>query len=316
MEMVIGLPFLLSAIVGLSVLVLFTGVRFLFAPGNTDERLQELMRTTTETPSSLRQLEMQASFYHRVAKPAFSNLLQRLGRFAPQRNLETLQRKIETAGYPGNLGVIDFLGLKILSALTLGFLMVLILYLSRPNMSLLIIIGLGLIFGFGGFLLPNYWLSVRITKRQYEILRALPDALDMLVISVDAGLGLSGAIQRICDNWDNALVEEFTRVLAETRLGRSRSEALETMAQRTGVKEVISFVMALTLAEKLGANIAKVLHIQADQMRIARRQRAEQLAREAAIKMLFPLVFLIFPAMFAVILGPAIPQLLETMMAF
>ena len=170
----------------------------------------------------------------------------------------------------------------------------------------------GLSGGLAGFMIPNYWLIKRIAARKHEILKSLPDALDMMVICVDAGMGLSGAMQRICDNWNNALVEEFARVLTETKLGRSRPDSLEAMAHRTGVKEMISFVMALTMAERLGASIAQVLHVQAEQMRIARRQRAEQLAREASIKMLFPLVFLIFPAMFAVILGPAVPQLLET----
>jgi tight adherence protein C len=239
-----------------------------------------------------------------------------LGRLAPQKNLDELHRKLETAGFPSNMGVIDFLGLKTLSAVFLAAVTVFMLFILRSNSSLVVAGLLGLSFGFAGFAIPNYWLYSRIHTRQLEILRALPDALDMMTISVDAGLGLSGAIQHICEHWDNALIDELTRVLAETRLGRSRIEALESMAQRTGVKEITSFVMAITLAEKLGANISKVLHIQAEQMRVARRQRAEQLAREAAIKMLFPLVFLVFPAMFAVILGPAVPLLLETFKSF
>jgi tight adherence protein C len=164
-----------------------------------------------------------------------------------------------------------------------------------------------------GFMLPDLWLSGRASARQHDILRALPDALDMMTICVDAGLGLQGAMQTVCENWDNALVDEFTRVQAEVKLGRSAMDALDSMSKRTGVKEVMSFVMSITLAYKLGVSIANVLHIQAEQMRIARRQKAEETARQAAIKMLFPLVFLVFPAMFAVILGPAVPQLLETL---
>jgi tight adherence protein C len=171
---------------------------------------------------------------------------------------------------------------------------------------------LSLFSGLVGFGLPNYWLSAQVKRRQIKILKALPDALDMLNICVRAGLGFTGAMQRFCDNWNNDLSEEFGRVITEVSLGKSRIEALEGMSRRTGVDEVISFVMAVSIAEKLGASIAQVLHIQAQQMRIARSQRAEKLAREASIKMLFPLVFLIFPAMFAVILGPTIPLLLET----
>jgi len=309
----LGIQLILSLVVGISVLALFTGFRTLITSSNeSDERLQELLQTASGAAPTLRQLEMRASFYQRAIRPIVDGLLQGLGQLAPQSNIDKLHRKLETAGFPGNLGVVDFLGLKILSGLLMGAFMLLLIYLARPEMFFIFKVGFSLLLAVMGFLVPNYWLLSRISARQSEILKALPDALDMMTIAVDAGLGLSGAMQRICDNWDNALVDEFVRVLAETRLGRSRSESLEQMGQRTGVKEVISFVTALTMAERLGANIANVLHIQAEQMRIARRQKAEQLAREAAIKMLFPLVFLIFPAMFAVILGPAVPQLLET----
>jgi tight adherence protein C len=260
---------------------------------------------------SLRDLEMRDSFYQRVIQPILSTVLQKLGRMAPQRNIEELNRKLETAGLLARLNVIDFLGLKILTGLCFGSMTAAVLFLTQS--SLLLTAGLGLAMGLLGFTLPNYWLLTRMSARQAEILRSLPDALDMMTICVDAGLGLQGAMQIVCENWDNALVDEFTRVLAEVRLGRGALEAMESMGKRTGVKEVASFVMSITLAHKLGVSIANVLHIQAEQMRIARRQKAEETARQAAIKMLFPLVFLIFPAMFAVILGPAIPQLLETM---
>jgi tight adherence protein C len=208
--------------------------------------------------------------------------------------------------------VVDFLGLKILCGVLIAAVSAALLYFAR-NTTLIMTGGLGLLLGFLGFMLPNLWLSSRISSRQTEILRALPDALDMMSICVNAGVGLQGAMQTVCENWDNPLVDEFTRVLAEIRLGRSSLEALESMGNRTGVREVISFVMSMSMAQKLGVSIAKVLPIQAEQMRIARRQQAEEAARKAAIKMLFPLVFLIFPSMFAVILGPAIPQLLETL---
>lgn len=310
--MLIAAQILLSLIVGLSVLALFNGMRALTAPAGSEDRLQELLHSTSEAPVTLRELELRTSFFNRTIKPISRMLLQWLGKLAPQRNAEAVQRKLDTAGNPRNLSIADFLGLKLIAGMLLGGLLTLFVFIVRPGSSVLIIGGVGLSGGLAGFMIPNYWLLKRIAARQHEILKSLPDALDMMVICVDAGMGLSGAMQRICDNWDNALVEEFARVLTETKLGRSRTESLEAMAHRTGVKEMISFVMALTMAERLGASIAQVLHIQAEQMRIARRQRAEQLAREASIKMLFPLVFLIFPAMFAVILGPAVPQLLKT----
>lgn len=310
--MLITAQILLSLIVGLSVLALFNGVRVFITPAKGEDRLQEILYASSENPMTLREIELRTSFLNRTIKPMSMALLQWLGRLAPHRNVEALQRKLDTAGNPGNLGIVDFYGLKLAIGLMLAVLLILFVLVVRPGASVLMIGFVGLSGGLVGFMIPNYWLIKRIAARQHEILKSLPDALDMMVICVDAGMGLSGAMQRICDNWDNALVEEFARVLTEVKLGRSRPDSLEAMAQRTGVKEVISFVMALTMAERLGASIAQVLHVQAEQMRIARRQRAEQLAREASIKMLFPLVFLIFPAMFAVILGPAVPQLLET----
>jgi tight adherence protein C len=302
----------ISLLVGLSVLALMAGVRAVVTPSDSEDRLQQLLATTPGASMSLRDLEMRASFYERAVRPLFGVLLQRLGRLAPQRNIEELHKKLETAGLVPKLNVVDFLGLKILCGVLFGVLSAALQLVSRSD-SLILVIGLSFLFGVLGFALPNFWLSTRISARKTEILRALPDALDMMSICVNAGVGLQGAMQTVCENWDNSLVEEFTRVLAEIRLGRGTMESLESMGKRTRVKEMMSFVTSLSMAQKMGVSIAKVLPIQAEQMRIARRQKAEETARQASIKMLFPLVFLIFPAMFAVILGPAVPQLLETM---
>jgi tight adherence protein C len=310
--MLAGAQVIISLVVGLSVLALITGVRAIVAPGEPVDHLQQFLDSGSGASLTLRDLEMRASFYQRVVRPVSAAILQRLGRLAPQRNIEELHRKLGTAGLLATLNVVDLLGLKILCGVFLGVLAAAVIYLSKSQ-SLIIVGGLGVLIGILGSMLPNFWLMTRIKSRQREILRAMPDALDMMSICVNAGLGLQGAMQTVCENWDNPLVEEFTRVLAEVRLGRGTMEALESMGQRTGVKEVMSFVLSLSMAYQLGVSIAKVLPIQAEQMRIARRQKAEETAREAAIKMLFPLVFLIFPAMFAVILGPAIPQLMETM---
>lgn len=310
--MPLNAPLLISLVVGVSVLAIFMGIRALAASGDSADRVQQWLVTGQSSPPTLRQLEMRASFYRRLIQPLLNGLLKQSGRLLPQRNLEALHRKLETAGYPANLDVVDFLGLKILLAVILAFIMAVLVYLVRTS-SPLALAGAGLTFGLVGFMAPNAWLSLKVSARKKELLKCLPDALDMMTVCVDAGLGLSGAMQRVSESWSNALVEEFNRVLAEVKLGRTRTEALESMAERTDVDEIKNFVMALTLADKLGVSIAQVLHLQAKQMRVARRQRAEELARQAAIKMLFPLVFLIFPALFAVILGPAVPQLLETL---
>ncbi|MDX1521847.1 MAG: hypothetical protein R3264_09485, partial [Anaerolineae bacterium] len=228
--MLIAAQILLSLVVGLSVLALFNGMRALVTPTGGEDRLQELLQSTSGVPVTLRELELRDSFFNRTIKPMSRALLQWLGKLAPQRNAEALQRKLDTAGNPRNLSIVDFLGLKLIVGLLLGVLLTLFVLIVRPGTSVIMIGIVGLSGGLAGFMIPNYWLLKRISARQHEILKSLPDALDMMVICVDAGMGLSGAMQRICDNWDNALVEEFARVLTETKLGRSRPESLETMA--------------------------------------------------------------------------------------
>jgi tight adherence protein C len=157
------------------------------------------------------------------------------------------------------------------------------------------------------FLAPDFWLGSRVRKRKSEIRRSLPDALDMLTICVDAGSGLDAGLLKISEKWKNAIATEFGKVVAEVRIGLSRREALQNLAWRTNVEEVGSFTAVLTQAEQFGLSIATVLHTQSEQMRIRRWQRAEEEARKVPIKLLFPLIFMIFPALLAVSIGPAIP---------
>jgi tight adherence protein C len=140
----------------------------------------------------------------------------------------------------------------------------------------------------------------------------LPDALDLLTISVEAGLGFDIALQRVTEKWDNELGQEFKRVIGDIALGRSRREALRDMAERTDVEDVQIFTSAIIQAEQLGVSISKILRLQSDQMRVRRRQRAEEQAQRAPILMLFPMVFLIFPSIFVVILGPAVPKMMTS----
>jgi len=160
--------------------------------------------------------------------------------------------------------------------------------------------------GLGFYLLPTLWLSSRIGKRQTEIVKALPDALDLLTISVEAGLGFDAAMSKVAEKWENELSLAFSRVIQEIQMGKLRREALRDMADRMEVTDVSSFVAAIIQADQLGVSIAKVLRIQSEQMRIRRRQRAEEKAHQAPVKMLFPMAFLIFPALFIVLLGPAV----------
>jgi tight adherence protein C len=166
-----------------------------------------------------------------------------------------------------------------------------------------------------GYFLPIVWLGRRTRQRQSALLRALPDGLDMLNICVGAGLGFDAALSRVSEQWQTPLADEFNRVVAEISLGKTRRQALLDLARRTEVMELENFVATIVQADQLGVSIAKVLRTQAEQMRILRRQRAEEQARQASIKLLFPLVFMIFPSLLAVLLGPAIPKIVSAFSA-
>ena len=163
-----------------------------------------------------------------------------------------------------------------------------------------------------GFYLPEMMITSRINRRQKEIVKAMPDALDLLTICVEAGLGFDGAMAKVYEKWDNELSLAFGRVIREISLGKLRREALRDMADRIGVAEMTSFVAAVIQSEQLGVSMAKVLRIQADQMRIRRRQRAEEEAHKAPIKMLIPMALLIFPSICIVLMTPAFLRLMTS----
>jgi tight adherence protein C len=162
-----------------------------------------------------------------------------------------------------------------------------------------------------GFVLPDMYLRQLIGRRQHEIQRVMPDALDLLCVSVQAGLGFDAALARLCQKSDNELTREFSRMLQEVRVGRQRREALKEVVNRTQVPDLSNFISAIIQADQLGVSITQVLAVQADQMRTVRRQRAEEQAAQAPLKMLFPMLLFIFPALCIVILGPMWPSLVN-----
>jgi tight adherence protein C len=156
-----------------------------------------------------------------------------------------------------------------------------------------------------GFMLPPMLLKSMVDRRKEAIVKKFPDALDLMSICVDAGLTFDGAMAKVDEKWDDPLAREFGRVIYEIQLGKSRRQSLRDLSDRCGVNDVTSFIAAVLQADQLGVSIGKVLRIQSEQMRIKRRQRAEEKAHQAPVKMMFPMVFLIFPSMFIVLLGPA-----------
>ncbi len=288
------------AILG-SVVLLFVGVA---APRSSDQVLDRLADYGGRT-LTLEEIELSQPFSQRIVKPILQGIAQLLGRLAPQRNIEGLRHKLELAGRPYGWGPTEFLGIRGLAGILLAIMTFLLLtltgqYLPRRFLASAVAGGLGF------YVLPTLWLSSRIRTRQTEIVKALPDALDLLTISVEAGLGFDLALSKVAEKWENELSQAFNRVIQEIGMGKLRREALRDMADRMDVSDVSSFVAAIIQADQLGVSIAKVLRIQSEQMRIRRRQRAEEKAHQAPVKMLFPMVFLIFPALFIVLLGPAV----------
>jgi tight adherence protein C len=245
-----------------------------------------------------------------LLRPWLRRQLQAAGRLAPAYNVKLSRQNLMRAGYPYDLTVLDLLGVKLLASMLAGIVTVYTMA-ARPG-PLFQKLVTSVVMVVVGFLLPDFWLGSRVRQRQAAILRSLPDALDMLTICVDAGAGLESSMQRISQKWRNEISTEFGKVVAEVALGLTRREALQNLAKRADMTDVGSFVAVLLQADQFGLSIANVLHTQSEQMRTRRWQRAEEEARKVPVKLLFPLVFLIMPAMFAVTIGPAVPVLLET----
>lgn len=274
-------------------------------PDAISDRLSQF----TERAMTLEELELQQPFAQRVIAPAARALLVTLGKYGPKQSAERLRVNLQQAGNPGNINPSMFVGLRVALALVLGVIITLVTFRSMPLAQAMMYSAIGFILG---YMLPVMWLGRQITARKKAITKALPDALDLLCISVEAGLAFDLALQRVTQKWDDELSREFKKVLSDIRLGRTRREALKDLGQRTGVDDVQTFCAAVIQADQLGVSMSKILRLQSDQMRVRRRQRAEEAAQKAPIKMLFPMVFLIFPALFVVILGPAVPRIMSS----
>lgn len=298
------LPLLISLGVGGSIIILFVGLASRRRPHVVEERLGDF---GTRQVMSLEEIELAEPFFQRVIRPMLRTVANAFARLTPRRNVEAIQHKLDLAGNPYNWSPVEFTGLRLFAAVLCGGLMLGAAFVTRAplrNQVVGAVIG-----GAVGYFLPSMWLTLKVGNRQASILKAMPDALDLLTISVEAGLGFDAAMAKVTEKWSNDLSLAFTRVLVEIQMGTLRRHALRAMAERAEVPELTSFVAAIIQADQLGVSLARVLHIQSEQMRIRRRQRAEELAHQAPIKMMIPLVFLIFPALFVVLLGPAVPSL-------
>jgi tight adherence protein C len=291
---------IIAALAALAVLFITYGIAARPAEDAVQARLSQLV----VQPRSLEEMELEQPFFERIVRP----LIQRLSRFGRRREGSIVSRidaRLQQAGYPGGLRGADWVGVKLLALIGFAILgLVLGLLLTGGEFAaafLFAIVGAGI-----GYVVPEFWLGRRIRARGDALTLQLPDALDLLTISVEAGLGFDAALSKVVDKMEGPLVDEFRQALAEVRMGRPRREALRDLASRADSQPVSNFIGAIVQAEQLGVPIAKVLQIQSQQLRIERRQRAEEAAAKAPVKMLFPMVGCIFPTIFIVILGPAV----------
>lgn len=258
---------------------------------------------------SVREKELLAPIQERALAPLLEGLTTLGKRFTPQGYLEGVRTKLVIAGTGDPDSFDRFMAIRVVTVV-LAPIAAYLAYTNSPVSGmgqLLFTLLAGAICVVG----PDSVLDRKVQDRQFEIRRKLPDVMDLLVISVEAGLGFEQALDRTVAAVPGPLTEEFSRMLGETRAGASRAEALRAMDARTDIPEIRSFVLAILQADMFGVSIGRVLRAQADEMRVKRRQLAEERAAKAPVKMMVPMVFCIFPALFVVILGPAIMNIMD-----
>ena len=276
------------------------------AAGEEDDPLQARLAEFIQrgNVTSLEEIELSQPFSERVIVPVIRRMGEFSARFTPQKAIQDTARRLELAGNPWPIDAATFLAIRFILAVVLAGLLIAVVLISPPSKASDNFMYIGGA-AFAGFFLPHLMLSSKITKRQNEIRKAMPDALDLLTICVEAGLGFDAAMSKVSEKWENELSLAFARTIREVLLGKVRREALKDMSDRLGIAEMTSFVAAIIQSEQLGVSMAKVLRIQSDQMRLKRRQRAEEEAHKAPIKMIIPMALLIFPSIMIIILTPA-----------
>jgi tight adherence protein C len=297
-------------LLGLSVSVFFAAafflLSFLWKEENPARMRVEALRGGQGEPQDLA-----VPFTDRMVAPLLDSIAEKLLGALPHRLLTVLEAKLVMAGQPLTLS--GYLLATAASITAFGASAIVLLIAARAQIQvqqLMAVAGLGVV----GALLPYFWLQTRIRGRQKTIIKSLPDSLDLITTCVEAGLGLDASLSRVADKVQGPFADELAQTLREIGLGRHRREALIELGERTGVPDLITFVNAIVQAEEMGTSVGQVLRVQADQMRIRRRQRAEEQAHKAPVKMVFPLVLCIFPTLFIVILGPGAITVFETFM--
>ncbi len=304
---------MLSLIMVLVFLTFGTMTYLLLAPSDEQimiwRRAGDLRVRRGAGPQKVEDEELSQPFSERVLRPIFENLYSRIMKIAPLSLRDKIRRKLAQAGHP--MDTARFIGIKAISA-SIGMLVGVVFFtLGNSKGPVLSQLMFPILLAYIGAFLPEFWLSAKVGQRKKALGKALPDVLDLLSVSVEAGLGFDGAIQKVSEKFSEPISGEFGLYLKEIRLGKSRADALRNLADRTDHPDYRTFTAAIIQADQLGASMARVLRMQSESMRLKRKQRAEEQAMKAPVKMLFPLIMFIFPTLFLVILGPAVIHILR-----
>ena len=272
------------------------------APTNADVVEGRLRVYETGLPVSVTEIELREPFGERVLKPLAKRLGKLVEQSLPDKARQQIAHNLMVAGRPGGMSAGDFIAMRyVLTALFCCF-GILVGLLTHNPIALALMAAIGAAVGLYG---PVFWLRMKLNSRRSDIQAALPDVLDVLVVCVEAGLTFEAAMEKVVEKFENALADEFGRVMQEVRLGRSRLEALNDMGERNGVDELNNFVQAIIQSEQLGSGIGRILRIQAEEIRGKRLITAQERGARASLKMLIPMLACIFPTLWVILLGPA-----------
>lgn len=296
-----------TALVFFTIYTFFAAIRSRQAQERADlqGRLQKVL--DWEEAAGAREAELSRPLSERLLAPVLQTVSDLASRLLPAKILASLEKKVQQTGRQGGLSPRDYLGLKLLSAIVIPLLV----YLLLGRSSNLQTFALAAYAAVIAWRLPDMQLERIIRQRHALLEKSFPDALDLLTVSVEAGLGFDGAVAKVAEKSEGPVAEEFKRLLQEMRMGKLRKDALRDFSLRCGVEDIMIFTSTVIQAEQLGLNISGTLKTQAEQMRRKRRQRAEEKAMKVPVKMLIPMVIFIFPTIFIVLLGPAIIQIIE-----
>lgn len=289
-------------------IIILSGYRLMFGDSYVmKKRLGEIGMNNNNTAENE---ELSRPFNNRILQPFKEGLAKRILQFTPKEFVTNYENSVIRAGMPFSFGVNEWLMLQafmifVVPSVSIAFGIIF----QLETIRVVSITLLEVIFGLA---IPKLILTAKTQERQKDIMKALPDTLDLITVSVEAGLGFDAALGKVVEKMPGPLAKEFERVLQEMKMGKTRRDALKSMGSRINIVDFTTFVASIIQADQLGVSIGTVLRVQSEQMRMKRRQRAQEKAMKAPVKMLIPMVLFIFPTIFTVILGPMVIRMIET----